>query len=53
LIAIALPVLDIAEVVHQFDESAAGLAALAAAVALAHTGTAATAALELVPHPAE
>jgi hypothetical protein len=40
LVAVAFAVFDIAEVIHQLDESASGLAVLAAAVALAHGGTA-------------
>jgi hypothetical protein len=47
VIALAFAVFDIAELVHQLDESAAGLAALATAVALAHLATTGIAAAEL------
>lgn len=43
LMALAFAIFDVAEVIHQFDESDSGLAVLAALVALAHVGAAAVA----------
>lgn len=40
VVALAFAIFDIAEIVHQLDESAPGLAAIAVAVALAHAATA-------------
>lgn len=48
LVVLAFAVFDVAEVVHQFDESAPVLAAIAVAVALAHLGTAGIAGVEFV-----
>ena len=47
LVALAFAVFDVAEIVHQLDESAPELAAIAVAVALAHAGTAGIAAVDL------
>jgi hypothetical protein len=47
LVALAFAVFDVAEIVHQLDESAPGLAAIAVAVALAHASTAGISAVEL------
>ena len=47
LVAVAFAIFDVAEVVHQLDESAPGLAAIAVAVALAHASTAGISAVAL------
>lgn len=49
LVALAFAVFDVAEVVHQLVESDAGLAILAALVAVAHAATAGIAATALRP----
>lgn len=49
LVALAFAVFDVAEVVHQLVESDAGLATLAALVAVAHAATAGIAATALRP----
>jgi hypothetical protein len=49
LVALAFAFFDVAELVHQLDESDGGLATLAAVVAAAHLGTAAIAANALRP----
>jgi hypothetical protein len=49
LAALAFAVFDIAEVVHQLDESASGLATVAASVAAAHMGVTALATRSALP----